>query len=185
MPRKSRAETAATHERILHSAGRLMRERGFDGVGIDDIVTAAGVTAGAFYTHFESKLALFDEVVQLALAQTEMHMPQIESEQDIERFVNAYLSDRSVRNIGVGCIVAAMSADLARQSDASRMMAARYIQLIQSRISQALGARLGEHAASESWRIVSQLIGALIISRIMQKPSVTKRLRSSAMPQVR
>ena len=43
---------------MLNAASRLFRERGFDKVGIAEIAAAAGLTHGAFYTHFESKEAL-------------------------------------------------------------------------------------------------------------------------------
>ena len=52
-------ETSAKHrDELLKAASRLFRERGFDKVGIAEIAAAAGLTHGAFYTHFESKEAL-------------------------------------------------------------------------------------------------------------------------------
>jgi TetR/AcrR family transcriptional regulator, transcriptional repressor for nem operon len=196
MPRKSQAETAATRQRLLLSAARLMRERGFDGVGVDDIVAAAGVTAGAFYTHFASKQALFYEVVELALAQAERYFPQIQSEDDIAAFVRAYLSDRLVQDSGAGCIVAAMAPDLTRShgistqgnagqdKNSARHLAARYIQRKQTRISKALRERFGTAANDMAWQIVTQLIGAVIVSRIVDKPTVAKRVRTKISSQL-
>jgi TetR/AcrR family transcriptional regulator, transcriptional repressor for nem operon len=167
VPRKSVAETQHSRQSILASAARLMRERGYDGVGIDAIVADAGLTPGAFYTHFNSKAALFTEVVQQALARAERHLPAIDTEADIETFVRFYLSNKMVRELGAGCIVAAMSGDLARQSAGAREAAAQYIALIQSRIERALHDRLGEAAMPESWRIAAQLVGAVVIARIV------------------
>ena len=48
-------ETAAKHERIVKEASRLFRERGFENVGVADVMKAAGLTHGAFYAHFGSK----------------------------------------------------------------------------------------------------------------------------------
>lgn len=46
---------ASRREAILGGATVLFRERGFGGVGIDDIGAAAGIAGPAVYRHFESK----------------------------------------------------------------------------------------------------------------------------------
>jgi AcrR family transcriptional regulator len=59
------------HEAVLDAAEKLFYERGFDGVGVDDIGRAAGVTGSAIYRHFDSKAeilaALFDRVIDALL----------------------------------------------------------------------------------------------------------------------
>ena len=45
-----------TRERILTQAARLFRRDGYQGVGIDSIMTGARLTRGGFYGHFRSKL---------------------------------------------------------------------------------------------------------------------------------
>ena len=41
----------------------MFRERGFDGVGVADLMEKAGLTHGGFYNHFASKEALIAEAV--------------------------------------------------------------------------------------------------------------------------
>ena len=53
----------ATRERILVQARRLFRAHGYAGVGLEALMTASGLTRGAFYKHFKSKAELFSEVV--------------------------------------------------------------------------------------------------------------------------
>ena len=52
---------------ILDSAKRLFYERGYDGVGVDEIGAASGVTGPAIYRHFTGKeeilATLFDEAM--------------------------------------------------------------------------------------------------------------------------
>jgi len=48
---------------ILTAAARLFRQRGFAGVGIDDIGTAVGVSGPAVYRYFPSKHALLAAIV--------------------------------------------------------------------------------------------------------------------------
>jgi len=51
-----------TREHIIQVAGRLFLQRNYDGVSIQDITKAVGMTKGALYHHFASKEQLFEEV---------------------------------------------------------------------------------------------------------------------------
>jgi AcrR family transcriptional regulator len=51
-----------TREHIIHVAGRLFLQSNYDGVSIQDITRAVGMTKGALYHHFSSKEQLFEEV---------------------------------------------------------------------------------------------------------------------------
>lgn len=53
-----------TRERIIQVAGRLFLQSNYDGVSIQDITRAMGMTKGALYHHFASKEQLFEEVAR-------------------------------------------------------------------------------------------------------------------------
>jgi len=44
----SREQAAANRERIVEVAGKLFCENGFDGIGLADLMQAAGLTHGGF-----------------------------------------------------------------------------------------------------------------------------------------
>lgn len=56
-------------EQLLGAAAVLFAERGFHGVGIDDIGAAAGISGPGVYRHFPSKLALLESLVEQAMSQ--------------------------------------------------------------------------------------------------------------------
>jgi TetR/AcrR family transcriptional regulator, transcriptional repressor for nem operon len=53
--RVTRKQSEANREKVLDVAGTLFRERGFDGIGVADIMKRAGLTHGGFYGQFVSK----------------------------------------------------------------------------------------------------------------------------------
>jgi AcrR family transcriptional regulator len=63
--RRSQEDRSATTRAALVAAARpLFAERGFGGVGTEEIVRAAGVTRGALYHQFEDKTELFAAVYE-------------------------------------------------------------------------------------------------------------------------
>lgn len=56
-----------TYEKLLGGGLALFREQGYLATQVPEIASAAGVSVGAFYRYFESKLALFIEAAHIAL----------------------------------------------------------------------------------------------------------------------
>jgi AcrR family transcriptional regulator len=52
-PRKKRS--LETYKRLFETSLKLFAEKGYDMVSVDEIVSQAGTSKGAFYTHFKSK----------------------------------------------------------------------------------------------------------------------------------
>jgi AcrR family transcriptional regulator len=71
--KRTQAERSeATREALIEAARPLFAERGYAGVGTEEIVRAAGVTRGALYHHFDGKRDLFEAVyerVEIELAE--------------------------------------------------------------------------------------------------------------------
>ena len=64
-PARTKAEQAeATRAALLSAARELFAERGYGGVGTEEIVHQAGVTRGALYHHFNGKEDLFRAVYE-------------------------------------------------------------------------------------------------------------------------
>jgi AcrR family transcriptional regulator len=59
-PGKRAAQGRATRSRLIDVATRLFTEQGYEGMSIEDVLSAAGVSRVALYHHFAGKEALFE-----------------------------------------------------------------------------------------------------------------------------
>ncbi len=77
-PRRSQSErTEATRAALMAAARRLFTERGYDDVGTEEIVRAAGVTRGALYHHFGGKAELLEAVYERLEAESTERVARI------------------------------------------------------------------------------------------------------------
>ena len=63
----TRAQAEENRRTVVEAAGRLFREHGFKGVGLAELMSAAGLTHGGFYKQFKSKDELVLEACDRAL----------------------------------------------------------------------------------------------------------------------
>jgi TetR/AcrR family acrAB operon transcriptional repressor len=64
MARRTKEEAAATRDSILDAAEKLFVEQGVSRTTLQHIASAAGVTRGAIYWHFDDKGALFNAMME-------------------------------------------------------------------------------------------------------------------------
>lgn len=64
MVRRTKEEAAATRELLLDTAEQVFLRQGVARASLNDIATAAGVTRGAIYWHFNDKADLFNAMME-------------------------------------------------------------------------------------------------------------------------
>jgi TetR/AcrR family transcriptional repressor of nem operon len=159
-----------THDRILDTAARVLRDSGFQGVGVADIMKRAGLTHGGFYAHFPSRDALLAEALARAGEDSHARLQRaIAASEDkagsrFAALVQSYLSDAHLKAADRGCPVAALVSDVPRQSDAVREAAAQRIASLTATIAATLPENTGEETPA---LVASQMVGALQIARAL------------------
>ena len=80
MVRKTKEDALATRDSILDAAELLFVARGMSGTTLQHIASAAGLTRGAIYWHFEDKAALFNALMERAKMPLESALQLLEKE---------------------------------------------------------------------------------------------------------
>jgi TetR/AcrR family transcriptional repressor of nem operon len=87
---------ASTRRRIVAGAAAALRARGVSGVGVAELMRQAGLTHGAFYSHFASKDALVAEAFDVAGEQSVRNLrravQRAGDKPPFKAIVDAYLS---------------------------------------------------------------------------------------------
>jgi TetR/AcrR family transcriptional repressor of nem operon len=160
----TKAQAQANRALVVETASQLFRERGFDGVGVAELMAAAGFTHGGFYKHFGSKADLMAESTACGIAQT----TALSAGLDAPTFVRHYLSRQHRDGRATGCTMAALGADAARQPEPVRIAFEDGVENLVTALSQQGGALNAADAARARARVLDVLahaVGALVMSR--------------------
>jgi TetR/AcrR family transcriptional regulator, transcriptional repressor for nem operon len=160
----SKAQAQENRARIVETASTLFRERGYDGVGVADLMAAAGFTHGGFYKHFGSKADLMAEAAACGFSQSAANV----AGGDAAAFVKEYLSRKHRDAPGHGCTLAALSGDAARQPELIKQAFAAGIETELATLAREDGAlSKGAKREARANRIdtLAHVVGALVLSR--------------------
>ncbi|MGJ5894386.1 TetR/AcrR family transcriptional regulator [Streptomyces niveiscabiei] len=159
---KAQAEQNRAH--IVATAARLFRERGYDGVGVAELMAAAGFTHGGFYKHFRSKADLMAEASASGLSQVATRAEGLGPVEFVERYVTREHRDGR----GDGCTIAALSGDAARQPAEVRTEFAAGIESLLTALQAPSDTPGGADQRAARTKLIGMLahsIGAIMLSR--------------------
>jgi AcrR family transcriptional regulator len=159
-----------TRSKIVGASAAVAKRGGFSASGIDALAEAAGVTSGAVYKHFEGKDDLLRAIIESELAATERRFASA----DPERAVDMYLSLVHVEHPEVGCLLPALSAEVARASSETREVYERAMDRLMSTLAAVVGDRDLAHA------LVSLCVGAVTVARGLATEKARTELLAAA-----
>jgi TetR/AcrR family transcriptional regulator, transcriptional repressor for nem operon len=181
--RVSRQKAAENRERIIEAAGALFREKGFDRVGVADIMRAADLTHGGFYGHFESKDDLTAQASERAMARAATNWGKIVADAPNNPYaalLKHYLSPRHRDDPGQGCAFAALSGDAARCGKPVRTAFAEGLERLIEIVAKTVPSRSKAVRRRRAVAAVAELVGALILSRAVEDSSLSDEILDSA-----
>jgi len=171
-----------THERIVDVAARTLRRNGFDGVGVADVMKQAGLTHGGFYAHFESREALLAEAVERAGRESGTRMRErvdaslARGESGLRTVIESYLSEAHLTGAESGCVVAALSSEMPRQSATVAAPAMNRVRKLIALVQHAMPGGSKEQAMV----VASTLVGTLQLARALGANAQGKALLAAS-----
>jgi TetR/AcrR family transcriptional regulator, transcriptional repressor for nem operon len=175
----SREQAAENRERIVQVAAKLFRERGFDGIGVADLMKAAGLTHGGFYGHFASKEDLAAEASGRALEELSQYWSTVIEKAPDEAFskiVIRYLSEGHRDAPGRGCLVAALGSDVGRQARPVRRVVTAGIEAFIGQLMQLVPGKSKAARRRQALTDFAAMVGAVTIARAADDPALSKEV---------
>ncbi len=153
-----------TRTRIVESARKLWKAKGYANVSIGQIMKDAGLTHGGFYAHFKSKDELFAEAAldtetikrYRALAED----PSVTPISVFEAVLDFYLSAAHRDNPAEGCPLVALSEDAWRMG---KGVQGAYTKLTDTAATQLTNVLGGDAALAHT--VLAAMVGAVQLAR--------------------
>jgi len=110
---KAQAKRGQRRREILDAAKELFAERGFHASSISDIIKRARIARGTFYLYFNSKDAVFESILELAIDELQARIigvnleegappPAVQLHQNVSRVLEYMLADRALIQLVLG-----------------------------------------------------------------------------------
>ena len=186
--RVSRIQAAENRQTVINVASRLFRERGFDGIGLKDLMEGAGLTQGAFYKQFASKDDLAVEASRRALESAARRWSDAAAENPddpLGAVIGFYLSGDHREEKMNGCPIVALGSDAARQGSDVKAAFEAGIKAHLEVLSRFIAESGGDASSGKAMAILSTMVGAVTLSRVVNDADLAQALLDAAVEQVR
>jgi AcrR family transcriptional regulator len=140
-------------------------------------MAAAGLTSGAFYSHFRSKSELLEAVVDGELKRSIGLFSNTSLAQALAA-VESYLSPSHVSHPESGCVVPALAPEIARASGSTKRSFEQGVLGLKDQIRKRVD------SDAQAWSILSQLVGAVMVARGLPSEKQQKALLKGVNQQV-
>lgn len=175
----TREQAAQNRERIVEAAAQLFRERGFEGIGVADLMKEAGLTHGGFYGHFSSKDDLIAEASALALARSLALLSNVgepASGDPLSAIAGAYLTSTHRDKPGTGCLLAAVGSDVSRQTPAVRRAVTDHIRSAVELLTKLVPRKSRAARRRKAISTYATLVGAMVLARAVNDRALSQEI---------
>jgi len=175
----TREQAAQNRERILEAAAQRFRERGFEGIGVADLMKEAGLTHGGFYGHFSSKEHLIAEASVHALTRSLALWSKLAEGapgDPLSAIAEAYLTSRHRDNPGTGCVLAALGPDVSRQGRALRHAVTDHVRSAVELLAKLLPGKSKAARKQKAIATYATLVGAMVMARAVDDRALSQEI---------
>jgi AcrR family transcriptional regulator len=177
-------QALSPRERLLQTASRLFYAEGIHSVGVDRLVTEAGVTRATFYRHFPTKEALVEEYLRSTDARlrstVENAFTELDPRQELEALLDL-IDTRTGAPDFRGCQFINAAAEFPGAQHPVHVAVDAHRAWFQ-RIATELAARLGHSSPERAGEMMVLLHdGALVASELDDPDAVRAAVRDAAL----
>lgn len=172
--------------KIVDAARKLFNRNGFESVSISQIMAAAGLTHGGFYSYFDSKEDLYIETLSCFFTDPNWQgtWEGVEIDSGAGQMgpcvVRAYLSRQHFENIEGSCPMIALPSDVARAAQKTKRafesVFGAMVHFLERDLQNSRGAALVNARA-----IAALCVGGMVVARAMDDRRVADELREACM----
>jgi TetR/AcrR family transcriptional repressor of nem operon len=179
----SRSEQKSlTRQRILDAAGRGFRQGGFAGIGVDGLAKEAGVTSGAFYSHFDSKAAAFNESLAQGMADLNTGVQHFQATYGPTwwaQFVHFYLGSKRKCALPQSCALQSLAPEVARADTPARAAFEADLLKVASLVATGPTAADAPTDVGAAMAALAALVGAVTLARAVSDAHVAEQIASA------
>ena len=178
----TRDQATQNRDRVVKTAARLFRERGFDGIGVSDLMKAVGLTHGGFYAQFPSKEHLMAEAATRAADEraAALHQQLQEAhDKGVAGFAERYLSRRHRDNPGEGCYMATLGIDVARQGSLVRDSFTKSVRSALAILAEAEKAGSEKAGRRQAIADYAMMVGGMVLARAVSDEDLSDEILST------
>jgi TetR/AcrR family transcriptional repressor of nem operon len=171
---KDKARTA-----IVDAAGRLFREQGVAGTGIDAIARETGQTSGAFYAHFASKADVFRDAIETGFARLIGGIRRsgaVGGARWAGLFAQHYLSAARRDAVGQGCLLPTLANDAARADTQTHRLFGDMLATAARELANGCGENSNARNEDRAFAILALCAGGLMLARTVPDKAISDRM---------
>jgi TetR/AcrR family transcriptional repressor of nem operon len=183
----SREQAEQNREALVVAARRLFRRHGFAQVTVSDIADAAGLTHGAFYSHFKAKRDIEGPAIASLIEKAAEDWRQVVLENGddaLPALVDGYLTFDHLSEGDIGCAFAALGAELARADDRVQAAAATALPLQIDVLAKLFSDADQVARRARALAAYAALVGAATISRALGECELAVEFNASTADQI-
>ena len=175
----SKANVLANREKLLQAASEGFRQHGFDGVKVADVMQAAGLSHGGFYTYFESKDDLVAQACAASLERQAGRLRAVKGDKksELQAYISRYLSTKNRDEPGQACLFPALAADVVRQAEPVRRV---FSEGVEDYLDALAALSDSGEGRAKAITLLSTLVGAMVLARAVKDESLSDEILTAA-----